>query len=117
LKKVIVMGLAALWIGAAGAEQLHGVEVYAGAKPEPSTNQFLKEGLKMDGRAFVTGDSVEKVVAFYAKQPGMKQMPGADAKQAGFTGKGVHVTIQNPWLDVKTSKVNNTTLVSIVKQK
>ena len=117
MKKVIAMGIAALWIGAAGAEQLHGVEVYPGAKPEPTTNQFLKEGLKMNGGAFVTGDSVEKVAAYYSKQPGLKQNPGADAKQAGFSGKGVMVTIQNPWLDVKTSKVNNSTLVSIVKQK
>jgi hypothetical protein len=112
----MMMGLTALWIGAAGAEQLHGVEVYPGAKPEPATNQFLKEGLKMNGGAFVTGDPLDKVVAFYAKQPGMKQMPGADAKQAGFMGKGVHVTIQNPWLEVKQSKMMNNTLVSIVKQ-
>jgi hypothetical protein len=111
-----MLGIAALFISAAGAEQLHGVEVYPGAKPEPATNQFLKEGLKMDGRAFVTGDALDKVVAFYAKQPGMKQMPGADAKQAGFMGKGVHVTIQNPWLEVKQSKMMNNTLVSIVKQ-
>lgn len=116
MKKVIVMGLAALWIGAAGAEKLHGVEVYPGAKPEPATNQFLKEGLKMQGGAYVTGDSVEKVTSFYLKQPGLKQMPGADAKQSGFTGKGVHVTIQNPWLEVKSSKMMNNTLVSIVKQ-
>jgi hypothetical protein len=112
-----MVGLAALFIGVANAEQLHGVEVYPGAKPEPSTNQFLKEGLKMNGGAFVTGDSVEKVVAFYGKQPGLKQMPGADAKQAGFTGKGVHVTIQNPWLEVKQSKMMNNTLISIVQQK
>ena len=88
----------------------------AGAKPEPATNQFLKEGLKMEGGAYVTGDSVEKVTSFYLKQPGLKQMPGADAKQSGFTGKGVHVTIQNPWLEVKSSKMMNNTLVSIVKQ-
>ena len=116
MKKLIVVGMAALWIGNVAAEQLHGVEVYPGAKPEPSTNQFLKEGLKMNGQAYVTGDSVEKVTGFYLKQPGLKQMPGADAKQSGFTGKGVNVTVQNPWLDVKTSKVNNNTLVSIVKQ-
>ena len=116
MKRFIVAAATVLFIGHAGAEQKHGIQVYPGAKPEPTTNQFLKEGLKMDGAAYVTGDSVEKVAGFYAKQPGLKQNPGADAKQAGFMGKGVMVTVQNPWLDVKTSKVNNTTLVSIVKQ-
>jgi hypothetical protein len=117
LKKTIVMGLAALWIGAAGAEQLHGVEVYPGSKPDAATTQFLKEGLKMNGQAFVTTDGVDKVTAFYAKQPGLKQNPGADAKQSGFSGNKVMVTVQNPWADMKTGKVNNTTLVSIVQQK
>ena len=116
MKRLIIAAIASLAIVHAAAEQLHGVEVYPGAKPEPATNRFLKEDLKMTGGAFVTGDSLDKVVAFYAKQPGMKQMPGADAKQVGFTGKGVHVTIQNPWLEVKANKMMNNTLVSIVKQ-
>ena len=116
MKRFIIGAFAAFVIGHAAAEQVHGVEVYPGAKPEPATNQFLKEGLKMNGSAFVTGDSVEKVVAFYAKQPGLKPSPGADSKQAGFMGKGVMVTIQNPWLEVKQSKAMNSTLISIVKK-
>jgi hypothetical protein len=29
----------------------------------------------------------------------------------------VNVTVQNPWLDMKSGKINNDTLISIVKRK
>jgi hypothetical protein len=117
LKKLAIAALAAFAIGTAAAEKLHGVEVYPGSKPDADTTQFLKTKLKMNGTAYVTGDSVDKVVAYYKSQPGLTQNPGADAKQAGFSGKGVMVTIQNPWADMKSGKINTTTLVSIVQQK
>jgi hypothetical protein len=117
LKKLAFAALAAFAIGTAAAEQQFGVEVYPGAKSDAPTTEFLTKGLKMKGEAYVTGDPLDKVVAFYKKQPGLTQNPGADAKQAGFSGKGVMVTIQNPWMDTKGGKINNTTLVSVVQQK
>lgn len=116
LKRFVIGVVAALAIGHAAAVQQFGVEVYPGAKASPEVNAFLKEQLKVDGHAYVTGDSVQKVTAFYQKQPGLKVMPGADAKSSGFTGKGLMVTVQNPWMDMKSGKMVNSTLVSIVKQ-
>ena len=116
MKKHVFAALAALVIGNAAAEQKFGVEVYPGAKPEAGSTEFLKKSLKMNGQAYETGDSVDKVAAFYKKQPGLTQNPNPDAKQAGFSGKGVMVTVQNPWADPKTGKVNTTTLVSVVQQ-
>ena len=116
MKKLVIAALAALMIGSAAAEQQFGVEVYPGAKPNPDVTKFLKESFKMNGHAYTTSDSVEKVTAYYQKQPGLKQNPGADKTQSGFMGKGVMVTVQNPWLDMKTSKKMDNTLVSIVKQ-
>ena len=117
MKKWIAMGAAALWIGNVAAEQQFGVEVYPGAKAAPDVREFLSKQLKMDGHAYVTGDSAAKVTSFYQKQPGLKQNPGADDKQSGFMGKGVMVTVQNPWMDMKSGKKMESTLVSIVKQK
>ena len=34
-----------------------------------------------------------------------------------FYNDKVTVTVQNPWLDMKTGKINNDTLVSIVPKK
>ena len=117
MKRKIMAGIAALCIGHAAAEQQFGVEVYPGAKPSPEVKEFLTKGLKMQGEAYVTADSVEKVTAFYAKQPGLKQNPGADKTQSGFTGNKVMVTVQNPWMETKSGKKMDSTLVSIVKQK
>ena len=116
MKRLTIALAACLFISHAAAEQKHGVEVYPGAKAHAETTEFLQKSLKMQGNAYVTSDSVAKVTDFYKKQPGLKQNPGADSTQSGFMGKGVMVTIQNPWMDMKTSKKETSTLVSIVKQ-
>jgi len=71
--------------------------------------------MKMDVATFVTSDSVEKVTAFYKNQKGLKENPGTSKEGSSFMGKGVMVTIQNPWADLQSGKINNSTLVSIGK--
>jgi len=117
LKKVIVAALAAGFIGSAAAAQHSGVEVYPAAKPAPEVAKVLKESMKLDAGTFITSDSVEKVTAFYKGQKGLTEQPGTSKQGAMFMGKGVMLTIQNPWLDMKTSQKQTSTLISIVKQK
>jgi len=109
-----------------------GIAVYPGAKADAATSSFLRESLGMTGAAYRSGDGVAKVVAFYEKQTGMKKMPGATGEQAGFsagcTGEfnkymkkeiqtcAYQVTVQNPWMDMKTGQLVRDTLISIVKQ-
>lgn len=109
-----------------------GIPVYPGSKADAATSAFLRESLGMTGAAYRTGDGVAKVVAFYDKQAGMKKMPGATGEQAAFSAgcKGefnrilkqeiqtcaYQVTVQNPWMDMKTGQLVRDTLVSIVKQ-
>ena len=100
---------------AAAAETQHGVTVYPAAKAAPEVAAELKKAMKLNAHTYRTSDSVEKVAGFYKSQK-LKEMPGADKQQAGFMADGVHVTIQNPWMDLKTGKINNDTLLSIVKQ-
>jgi hypothetical protein len=116
MRKLIGTGLAALFISApAAAETQHGVTVYPGAKPDAQVAADLKKSMKITAHTYRTGDSVEKVSQFYRSQK-LKEMPGADKKQAGFMADGVNVTVQNPWMDMTSGKINNDTLISIVKK-
>ena len=51
-----------------------------------------------------TSDSVSKVAEFYKKRS-LKEQPGTSKEGAMFTGKGVTVTIQNPWMDMGSGKI------------
>ena len=116
MRNPIGIGLAALFLSsAAAAETQHGVTVYPGAKPDAEVAAELKKAMKITAHTYRTSDPVEKVSQFYRSQK-LKEMPGADKKQAGFMADGVHVTVQNPWMDMKSGKVNNDTLISIVKR-
>lgn len=115
LRTLLAVGLAALCIETAGAESQLGVEVYPGARPAPEVARVLKEQMRLTVMTYTTSDSVEKVTAFYRKQP-LKESAGADKEGATFSGKAVMVTVQNPWLDMKTGKVNTDTLLSIGKK-
>ena len=114
MKKAIAVALFSLFAAQAGAESQFGVEVYPGAKHDAEVEKQVKE-MKLNAKTYRTTDSVEKVTSFYKGQK-LEQGPGANKSGSMFTGKGVMVTIQNPWADMKTGKVTNDTLISIVKQ-
>ena len=97
------------------AEEKFGVPVYPGAKFDSGVTDFLKQ-MSPDATAYRTNDSVPKVVEFYKKQPGLKYMAG-DKENAMFRKGNVDVTAQNPWMDTKTGKMMNDTLISIVRHK
>ena len=114
MKKFIGIGAAGLALSFSALAQQ--VPVYPGAKADPETAEVLKKQMQITAQTYRTSDSVEKVSQFYKAQK-LKEMPGADKKSAGFTAAdGAHVTIQNPWLDMKNGKMNNDTLISIVKK-
>ena len=97
------------------AESQFGVEVYPAAKSDPEVAKMIKDTMKFNASTYRTTDSVEKVTEFYRKQK-LKENPGTSKQGSGFMGNGVMVTVQNPWADMKTGKMNNDTLISIVKQ-
>lgn len=110
-----------------------GVAVYPGAKHDAATSEFLRTSLHVDGAAYRTADDVEKVAAFYKGQAGVQAMGEAAKDSAAFTagckeefnaalkrkittGCALQITVQRPWMDMKTGKMMPDTLVSIVKQ-
>ena len=105
-----------LLVGAARAEEKHGVPVYPGARYDAATSGALRDAMKVDAACYRTADEVAKVTAFYQKQPGFKVL--AQGAEGSMLRKGdVDVTVQRPWMDMKTGAMNKDTLVSIVKQK
>jgi hypothetical protein len=105
----------AIMAGTGNAEERFGAVVYPGAKHDSGVSEFLKQMLPQSA-AYRTGDSVEKVVEFYKKQAGFT-LVGPRMKEGAMFRKGtVDVTIQSPWMDAKTGKMMNDTLISIVNQ-
>jgi hypothetical protein len=113
---VIVLALFLVALGGyAGAEEKFGVGIYPGANLDSAATEFLKQ-ISPESAAYRTGDKVEKVIAFYKKQPGLNFVGGDQG--GGMLRKGnVDVTVQSPWMDTKTGKMEKDTLISIVKNK
>jgi hypothetical protein len=99
--------------GFASAEEKFGVKVYDGAKHDAATSQFLKEAMSLEASCYRTNDAVSKVVDFYKKQPGLKLI-GESNEGAMFRKAGIDITIQTPWMDMKTGMMMKDTLISIV---
>jgi hypothetical protein len=116
-RRIILLVAALLLVSVitAGAEEKIGVKVYGGAKYDAATSKNVSESLSINAACYRTNDSVAKVAEFYKKQPGMKYT-GGEKVSAGFSKGDVDVTIQNPWIDMKTGKMMNDTLITIVKQ-
>jgi hypothetical protein len=102
--------------GLAGTQDAFGVKVYTGAKPDEGSTQFLKDSMNLDALCYRTADSVAKVVEFYKSQPGLT-LVGETSEGGMFKAGDIDITIQSPWMDMKTGTMNKDTLISIVKNK
>lgn len=97
----------------ASAEDKWGVKVYDGAKYDADTSAVVAQ---MGGQAscYRSSDELTKVIAFYSKLPGVAVIH-TSAKGAMFKLNGVSITLQSPWMNMKTGARNSDTLISIVK--
>ena len=117
MKKAIAVAAFALLSGTAIADAQFGIETYPGAKEDTEVAQQLKKSMNLTAKTYRTGDSVTKVTEFYRKQKSLTEGPASSDKGSMFTGKGATLTVQNPWMDMKSGKINNDTLISIVPNK
>jgi hypothetical protein len=118
--------------GAALDPSKAGIPVYPGAQADAGASAFVRESLHLTASTYRTRDDVAKVAEFYSKQGGITRMPGADKTQAAFSAGckdeynpymkknlkkcGYNVTIQNPWMDMKTGQLVHDTLITIARQ-
>jgi hypothetical protein len=132
LKVVLSAALLLFGMGLAHAEERFGVKVYDGAVHDTATSKFLKEAMSLDAFCYRTSAGTAKVVEFYQKQTELKLIGAATKEGALFkrcteeyneylkenvsTGCDLEVTVQSPWMDMKTGTMNSDTLISIVKQ-
>jgi hypothetical protein len=59
--------------------------------------------MSINAACYRTNDSVAKVAEFYTKQPGLESM-GTSKEGAMFKKGDIDITIQNPWMDMKTER-------------
>jgi hypothetical protein len=97
------------------ASEKFGIAVYPGAKPDPEYTKFVVQLSTGGGECYRTNDDLAKVADFYKKQPGMIYK-GGNKESAMFKKGKVDVTLQNPWMDLKTGGKNTDTLISIVNK-
>ena len=116
---IVTFCLAALAF--AQGQEKFGVKIYPGAQLDTATTDGVKKMLQQDAACYRTTDSVAKVNAFYKQQPNLKLM--GDTPEGGMFSKEtgadmeVMVTVQSPWMDMATGKMNKDTLISFVKEK
>ena len=113
MKKAIAAALFTAFAGPALAEAQHGIEVYPAAKADEAIAKQLKQKMNLNAKTYRTTDSVKKVTEFYRKQK-LTEGPASSDQGAMFMSKSADVTIQSPWMDMSTNKINNDTLISIV---
>jgi hypothetical protein len=111
---VFLLGLTLALAAGQEIKDVFGVPIYPGAKLDEGTTKFLTESLGVAGQAFRTVDPLAKVAGFYKAQ-GLTEIM-VDKEGAMFKkGDNVDVTLQNPWQNMQTGKMENETLISIVK--
>jgi len=111
---VLLLGLGLALAAGQEIKDVFGVPVYPGAKLDEGTTKFLTESLGVTGKAFRTADPLAKVAAFYKAQ-GLTEVSVEKDGAMFKKGDAVDVTLQNPWQNMQTGKMENETLISIVK--
>jgi hypothetical protein len=99
---------------AARAEDRFGIKVYEGAKYDAETSKIVAESMSINAFCYRTNDGVAKVTGFYKTQPGLESM-GESQEGAMFKKGNVDITVQNPWMDMRSGKMMKDTLITIVK--
>jgi hypothetical protein len=112
---VIVVAVLVLAAGFIAAEEKFGVVVYPGAKFDAETSKSVKDMLKMEVACYRTNDPVATVAAFYQKQ-GLSSVGDVTIEGAMFKKGSTDITLQTPWMNMKTGAMMKDTLISIVKQ-
>lgn len=134
MKKAVLMTVLLMLILAVmdlGAEERFGLEVYKGAKYEESASDFLQKS-GMNAFCYRTGDKMAAVIDFYKEKEGLYLISEDDSSALFRRCAGeeynkifdrmmprdcnLDVTVQSPWMNMKTQKINNDTLISIAEK-
>jgi hypothetical protein len=114
-----------------GAEERFGMEVYTGAEYEESASEFLQES-GANAFCYRTGDKMAAVIDFYKGKEGLYLISEDDSSAFFRRCAGeeynkifdrmmpkdcdLDITVQSPWMNMKTEKINNDTLISFTER-
>lgn len=134
-KAVLMLVVLALLLAVThlNAEERFGLEVYGGAKYEESASDFLQHEMNVKAFCYRTGDGVAAVIDFYKGKEGLYLMAEDDSgaffrrcERAEYSklfdqmvpkNCDLDITIQSPWMNMKTKEINSDTLISFVQRK
>jgi hypothetical protein len=111
---LLVLVISTVGLAVAASEEKFGVKVYDGAKYDAETSQLVGTMMKAEAACYRTASAVAQVNEFYRKQPGTTEIH-TSARGGMFKKSGISITIQSPWMDMKSHQQMKDTLISIVK--
>jgi hypothetical protein len=121
VKFVLLVSIAlnlALFSGVArAADAVAGIQLYPGSSSGnvEGSEKILKDTGYKTAVCRHTADSLAKVVAFYRTDKTLSLLGEPSKDNAGFATKaGASMSINSPWLDMKTMKFNDGTMICIV---
>ena len=101
------------------ADAVAGIALYPGASSSnvESSEKVLKDSGYPTAVCRHTADSVAKVFAFYRNDKQLQPLGEPTKDNAGFAGTaGASMSINSPWVDLKTLRSNNDTMICIVSR-
>jgi hypothetical protein len=103
-----------------GADRVAGIQLYPGSSSSnvESQEEFLRGSGYKTAVCRITADSLAKVVAFYGKDKQLAPLGEPSKDNAGFaTRAGASMSINSPWVNMKTMQFNDGTMICIVDRK
>lgn len=114
---LIALTLCAIGGVAQAADTVAGITLYPGSSSSnvEGSEKVLKDTGYKTAVCRHTADSLSKVVAFYSKDKQLSPLGEPSKDNAGFATKaGASMSINSPWVDMKSMKFNDGTMICIV---
>jgi hypothetical protein len=119
MTSLLLMTLVASAAAQSGADQVAGIQLYPGSSRSNAegSEKVIKDSGYKTAVCRHTGDSLGKVVAFYRADKNLSLLGDPSNDNAGFATKnGASISINSPWVDMKTLKFNDGTMICIASR-
>ena len=119
IKAMALFTLLASATAQGGADNVAGIQLYPGSSASgvEGSEKIVKDTGYKTVACRHTTDSLSKVVAFYRNDKQLTLLGEPSKDNAGFVSKtGASITINSPWIDMKTLASNDSTMICIAQK-
>ncbi|MBC8058239.1 MAG: hypothetical protein H7Y61_16825 [Rhizobiales bacterium] len=112
----LLFGIATSVTAQTSIDRVAGIQLYPGGSSNnvEGSEKVIKDTGYATAVCRHTGDSLAKVVAFYRNDKQLSLLGEPSSDNAGFATKaGASMSINSPWLNMKTLQFNNGTMICI----